>query len=65
MSAAATAEFNASMTSTEPIPLHVVDVGSLYGNYVNRERVESAMLANGDKIYLGIFCLVVLKSRND
>ena len=45
--------------------LHVVDVGSLYGTYVNREWVESATLANGDKIYIGTFCLVVLKSRND
>jgi len=45
--------------------LHVVDVGSLYGTYVNREWVESATLANGDKIYIGVFCLVVLKSRND
>jgi len=45
--------------------LHVVDVGSPYGTYVNRELVESATLANGDKIYVGIFCLVVLKSRND
>jgi pSer/pThr/pTyr-binding forkhead associated (FHA) protein len=42
----------------------VVDVGSLYGTYVNRDLVESATLANGDKIYIGIFCLIVLKSRN-
>jgi pSer/pThr/pTyr-binding forkhead associated (FHA) protein len=45
--------------------LHVVDVGSLGGTYVNRELVESATLANGDKIYIGRFYLVVLKSRND
>ena len=45
--------------------LYVVDLGSLGGTYVNRELVESATLANGDKIYLGIFCLVVLKSRGD
>jgi pSer/pThr/pTyr-binding forkhead associated (FHA) protein len=45
--------------------LHVVDVGSPYGTYVNRARVESATLANGDKIYIGTFCLVVLKPRND
>jgi pSer/pThr/pTyr-binding forkhead associated (FHA) protein len=48
-----------------PTMLAGVDVGSVYGTYVNRERVESATLANGDKIYIGIFCLVVLKSRND
>ena len=45
--------------------LHVVDVGSLYGTYVNRELVESATLANGDEICIGRFRLVVLKSRND
>jgi pSer/pThr/pTyr-binding forkhead associated (FHA) protein len=44
--------------------LHVVDVGSRYGTYVNREWVQSATLANGDRIYIGKFCLVVLKSRN-
>jgi pSer/pThr/pTyr-binding forkhead associated (FHA) protein len=44
--------------------LRVVDVGSRYGTFVNREWVESATLANGDKIYIGNFCLVVLKSRN-
>jgi pSer/pThr/pTyr-binding forkhead associated (FHA) protein len=45
--------------------LHVVDVGSPYGTYVNRELVESARLANGDEICIGRFRLVVLKSRND
>jgi pSer/pThr/pTyr-binding forkhead associated (FHA) protein len=44
--------------------LHVVDVGTPSGTYVNRELVESATLANGDRIYIGTFCLVVLKSRN-
>ena len=42
--------------------LHVVDVGTPSGTYVNRELVESATLANGDRIYIGTFCLVVLKS---
>jgi pSer/pThr/pTyr-binding forkhead associated (FHA) protein len=45
--------------------LHVVDVGSLYGTYVNRELVESATLANGDEICIGRFRLIVLKSRNN
>ncbi len=45
------------------IVLDDVTVGSLYGTYVNRELVESATLANGDKIYIGSFCLMVLKSR--
>ncbi|MBV8295038.1 MAG: FHA domain-containing protein, partial [Mycobacterium sp.] len=33
----------------------VVDVGSLNGTYVNREPVESAVLANGDEIQIGKF----------
>ena len=36
----------------------VVDVGSLNGTYVNREPVESAVLANGDEIQIGKFRLV-------
>ncbi|HEV2087907.1 MAG TPA: FHA domain-containing protein [Cryptosporangiaceae bacterium] len=38
----------------------VRDVGSLNGTYVNRERVESAMLANGDEVQIGKFRLVFL-----
>jgi pSer/pThr/pTyr-binding forkhead associated (FHA) protein len=45
--------------------LHVVDVGSTNGTYVNRELVETATLANGDEICIGNFRLVVLQSRND
>jgi pSer/pThr/pTyr-binding forkhead associated (FHA) protein len=36
----------------------VVDTGSLNGTYVNREPVESAVLANGDEIAIGKFRLV-------
>jgi pSer/pThr/pTyr-binding forkhead associated (FHA) protein len=36
----------------------VIDVGSLNGTYVNREPVDSAVLANGDQIQIGKFCLV-------
>jgi pSer/pThr/pTyr-binding forkhead associated (FHA) protein len=36
----------------------VIDVGSLNGTYVNREPVESAVLANGDLIQIGKFRLV-------
>jgi pSer/pThr/pTyr-binding forkhead associated (FHA) protein len=45
----------------------VVDVGSLNGTYVNREPVESAVLANGDEIQIGKFRLVFLTAarRND
>jgi len=35
-------------------------LGSLNGTYVNREPVESAVLANGDEIQIGKFCLVFL-----
>ena len=40
----------------------VVDVGSLNGTYVNREPVQSAVLANGDDIQIGKFHLVFLTS---
>jgi pSer/pThr/pTyr-binding forkhead associated (FHA) protein len=38
----------------------VVDVGSLNGTYVNREPVQSAVLANGDEIQKGKFRLIFL-----
>jgi pSer/pThr/pTyr-binding forkhead associated (FHA) protein len=37
---------------------HVVDLGSLNNTYVNREPVDSAVLANGDEIQIGNFRLV-------
>ncbi|MGH3956877.1 glycogen accumulation regulator GarA [Mycobacteroides salmoniphilum] len=46
----------------------VVDVGSLNGTYVNREPVDSAVLANGDEVQIGKFRLVFLtgpKSAGD
>ena len=36
----------------------VVDVGSLNGTYVNREPVDTAVLANGDEVQIGKFRLV-------
>src|SRR5262245_11101848 len=36
----------------------VRDVGSLNGTYVNRERVESATLNNGDEVQIGTFRLM-------
>ena len=39
--------------------LHVVDVGSLNGTYVNREPVESAVLVSGDEVQMGKFRLAV------
>jgi pSer/pThr/pTyr-binding forkhead associated (FHA) protein len=38
----------------------VIDVGSLNGTYVNREPVDSAVLANGDEVQIGNFRLVFL-----
>ena len=36
---------------------HVLDVGSLNGTYVNRDRVEEAKLTNGDELQIGKFKL--------
>ena len=38
----------------------VTDAGSLNGTYVNRQPVDSAVLANGDEIQIGTFRLVLL-----
>lgn len=38
----------------------VRDVGSLNGTYLNRERVETARLADGDELQIGTFKLVFL-----
>ncbi len=35
----------------------VVDVGSLNGTYVNRQRIERALLHNGDEVQIGKFKL--------
>lgn len=38
----------------------VADVGSLNGTYVNRQPVDSAVLANNDEVQIGRFRLVFL-----
>ncbi len=38
----------------------VVDLGSLNNTYLNREPVDSAVLANGDEIQIGNFRLIFL-----
>ena len=43
----------------------VKDVGSLNGTYLNRERVESAPLSDGDELQIGTFKLVFLTGRGD
>ncbi len=41
------------------------DVGSLNGTYVNRERIEEAVLASGDEVQIGKFQLVYLKAAGE
>ena len=41
----------------------VYDAGSLNGTYLNRERVDSALLHNGDELQIGTFKLVFLTGR--
>jgi len=43
-----------------PNAFTVRDVGSLNGTYVNRERVESATLSNGDEVQIGKFRLMFI-----
>lgn len=39
----------------------VVDVGSLNGTYVNRERIDRAPLSNGDELQIGKYKLVFIE----
>jgi pSer/pThr/pTyr-binding forkhead associated (FHA) protein len=41
----------------------VADVGSLNGTYVNRERIDSVSLANGDEVQIGKYRLVFYASQ--
>jgi pSer/pThr/pTyr-binding forkhead associated (FHA) protein len=43
----------------------VVDIGSLNGTYVNRRRIESAVLRSGDEVQIGKYRLVYYPSRHD
>ncbi|MDT5225936.1 MAG: hypothetical protein QOG19_3343 [Mycobacterium sp.] len=44
--------------------VRIVDVGSLNGTYVNRQPVDSVVLANNDRIQIGMFRLVFLTRGN-
>jgi len=44
---------------------HVLDVGSLNGTYVNRDRVEDAKLSNGDELQIGKFKLVFFTGQGN
>jgi pSer/pThr/pTyr-binding forkhead associated (FHA) protein len=41
------------------------DTGSLNGTYLNRERIDSAQLANGDELQIGKFKLVFFQGAGD
>jgi pSer/pThr/pTyr-binding forkhead associated (FHA) protein len=41
------------------------DTGSLNGTYLNRERIDSARLANGDELQIGKFKLVFFQGASD
>ena len=41
------------------------DVGSLNGTYVNRERIEEAVLSAGDEVQIGKFKLVYLAAGDE
>jgi pSer/pThr/pTyr-binding forkhead associated (FHA) protein len=43
----------------------VLDAGSLNGTYVNRQRVERAMLHNGDELQIGKFKLTFFTKAAD
>ena len=44
---------------------HVLDVGSLNGTYVNRDRVEDVKLSNGDELQIGKFKLVFFTGQGN
>ena len=44
---------------------HVLDVGSLNGTYVNRDRVEETRLTNGDELQIGKFKLVFFTGQGN
>jgi hypothetical protein len=52
---------HATFTRT-PEGFVVADTGSLNGTYLNRERIESAAVANGDEVQIGKFRLLFFTS---
>lgn len=49
---------HSSVERTGPGEFLIRDVGSLNGTYVNRERVDSCALTDGDEVQVGRFHLV-------
>src|SRR5262249_4748548 len=52
---------HATFTRT-PSGYTVADAGSLNGTYLNRERIETAELGNGDEVQIGKFRLLFFPS---
>ena len=50
---------------TEGQVTRVRDAGSLNGTYVNRERIDEAVLASGDEVQVGKFKLVYLRGAGE
>lgn len=46
-----------------PVGFSVRDAGSLNGTYLNRRRIEDAVLHNGDELQIGRFRLVFYENR--
>jgi pSer/pThr/pTyr-binding forkhead associated (FHA) protein len=44
-----------------PDGIHILDLSSLNGTYVNRERVEDALLADGDELQVGKYRLTYIE----
>jgi pSer/pThr/pTyr-binding forkhead associated (FHA) protein len=44
-----------------PDGIHIIDLSSLNGTYVNRERVEDARLADGDELQVGKYRLTFIE----
>ena len=42
---------------------HLIDVGSLNGTYLNRQRVEDGLLHDGDELQIGTFKLLFIAGR--
>jgi pSer/pThr/pTyr-binding forkhead associated (FHA) protein len=47
-----------------PEGFRVLDVGSLNGTYVNRDRIDDVVLQGGDEVQIGKFRLVFFASQS-
>ncbi len=56
---------HAELERTEEGKVKIRDDGSLNGTYVNRERIEEAVLSGGDEVQIGKFKLVYLVAGDE